>query len=53
MLYTYAYYILQNLHKNFRKILDENYQKFLERFYKCSNSIAKDDFQQQFNKIIY
>jgi hypothetical protein len=47
-----AYHITQNLHKNFRKTLGENYQKFLERFYKCHNSIAKDDFQQQFDKII-
>jgi len=47
-----AYHITQNLHKNLRKILGVNYQKFLEDFYKCRNSLAEDAFQQQFDMLI-
>jgi len=47
-----AYHITQNLHKNLRKTLGEDYQKFLEGFYKCRNSLAEDEFQQRFEKLI-
>ncbi|CAB4416454.1 unnamed protein product [Rhizophagus irregularis] len=47
-----TYHITQNLHKNLRKTLGDDYQKFLEKFYKCRNSLAEDDFQQLFEKII-
>ncbi len=39
-----AFHITQNLHKNFIKALGEDYQKFLNKFYKCRNSIVKEIF---------
>ncbi|CAG8667944.1 2359_t:CDS:2, partial [Ambispora gerdemannii] len=47
-----AYHITQNLHKNLRKVLGEEYQKFLDEFYLCRNSFVEDCFQQRFDKLI-
>ena len=32
--------------------MGSDYQKFLEEFYTCRNSLAEDVFQQKFNKIV-
>ncbi|SRR6266542_1794446 len=48
----YAFHITQNLYKNLRKVLGEDYQRFLNEFYKCHNSIVKEIFQQHFDKLI-
>ncbi|CAG8787590.1 22652_t:CDS:2 [Cetraspora pellucida] len=47
-----AYHITQNLHKNFRKKLGETYQRFLNDFYRCRNSLSKDAFEHYFNNLI-
>ena len=47
-----AFHITQNLHKNLRKALGEDYQRFLNEFYKCRNSIVEEIFQQHFDKLI-
>ncbi|CAB4436064.1 unnamed protein product [Rhizophagus irregularis] len=35
-----AFHITQNLHKNLRKPLGDNYEKFLQDFYRCRNSLV-------------
>ena len=47
-----AFHITQNLHKNLRKALGEDYQRFLDDFYKCRNSIVEEIFQQRFDRLI-
>ena len=39
-----AYHITQNLHKNLRKLLGDNYQRFLTAFYNCRNCVSEDFF---------
>ncbi len=41
----YTFHITQNLHKNLKKVLGEDYQRFLNEFYKCCNSIVEKIFQ--------
>ncbi|CAB4403820.1 unnamed protein product [Rhizophagus irregularis] len=43
-----AFHITQNLHKNLRKTLKNDYQKFLEAFYICRNSLASEIFESRF-----
>src|ERR1700742_2933594 len=47
-----AFHISQNLDKNLRKLLDNEYQSFIHDFYSCRNCIIEEIFQQRFNKII-
>ncbi|CAB5388078.1 unnamed protein product [Rhizophagus irregularis] len=47
-----AYYITQNLHKNLRKLINEDYENFLTAFYSCRNSIAEEVFQIKFDYLI-
>ncbi|CAG8628813.1 1101_t:CDS:2, partial [Scutellospora calospora] len=47
----YAYYITQNLHKNLRKVLGDDYQKFLDSFYLCCYSLVEDNFQKRYEKL--
>lgn len=47
-----AYHISQNLHKNLRKSLSNNYEKFLEDFYRCRNNLSESGFEQLFDKLI-
>ncbi|CAB5383106.1 unnamed protein product [Rhizophagus irregularis] len=35
-----AFHITQNLHKNLRKPLGDHYEKFLQDFYRCRNSLV-------------
>ncbi|PKB93717.1 hypothetical protein RhiirA5_507868 [Rhizophagus irregularis] len=35
-----AFHITQNLHKNLRKPLRDHYEKFLQDFYRCRNSLV-------------
>jgi len=46
-----AFHITQNLHKNLRKSLKDDYQKFLEEFYICRNSLANETFEQRFKNL--
>ncbi|EXX63054.1 hypothetical protein RirG_155940 [Rhizophagus irregularis DAOM 197198w] len=47
-----AYHITQNLHKNLRKLINEDYENFLTAFYSCRNSIAEEVFQIKFDYLI-
>jgi len=47
-----AYHITQNLHKNLRKTLGDDYKNFLTKFYICRNSIAQGSFENQFNALL-
>ncbi|CAB5382680.1 unnamed protein product [Rhizophagus irregularis] len=47
-----AYHISQNLHKNLKKSLSNNYEKFLEDFYRCRNNLSESGFEQLFDKLI-
>jgi hypothetical protein len=47
-----AFHISQNLDKNLKKLLDNDYQSFICAFYSCHNCIVQDVFQQQFDKLI-
>jgi len=47
-----AFHITQNLHKNLRKLLGEDYEKFLQDFYQCRNSLVQVIFHQRFTKLV-
>ena len=47
-----AFHITQNLHKNLRKPLGDQYEKFLQDFYRCRNSLIQTTFQNRFAKLI-
>ncbi|CAB5394861.1 unnamed protein product [Rhizophagus irregularis] len=47
-----AYHITQNLHKNLRKLLGNDYQAFLTAFYSCRNCIVENVFEQWFNNLL-
>ena len=47
-----AFHITQNLHKNLRKPLGDQYEKFLRDFYLCRNSIVQTTFHDRFAKLI-
>lgn len=47
-----AFHITQNLHKNLRKLLGNQYEKFLQDFYKCRNSLVQTTFHNRFMKLI-
>ena len=47
-----AFHITQNLHKNLRKPLGDQYEKFLQDFYRCRNSLIQTTFQNHFAKLI-
>src|SRR3954451_19376217 len=47
-----AFHITQNLHKNLRKPLGDQYEKFLKDFYKYRNSLIQTTFQNRFAKLI-
>jgi len=47
-----AFHITQNLHKNLRKPLGDNYEKFLQDFYRCRNSLVQEKFHQYFMKLV-
>ena len=47
-----AFHITQNLHKNLRKPLEDQYKKFLQDFYRCRNSLIQTTFQNRFVKLI-
>ena len=47
-----AFHITQNLHKNLRKPLEDNYEKFLQNFYLCRNSLIQITFHNHFTKLI-
>ena len=47
-----AFYIMQNLHKNLRKPLGDNYERFLQDFYLCRNSLIQTTFHNRFMKLI-
>src|ERR1051325_2629141 len=47
-----AFHITQNLHKNLRKPLGNNYEKFLQDFYLCRNSLIQATFHNRFMKLI-
>jgi len=49
----YAYHITQNLHKNFKKLLKDTYQKFLKDFYNCYNCYSKDEFKRWFDQLLH
>ncbi|CAG8446756.1 3762_t:CDS:2 [Dentiscutata heterogama] len=46
-----TFHLTQNLHKNLRKVLSNVYQKFLNDFYLCRDSLVEDDFQQRYEKL--
>ncbi|CAG8756272.1 15685_t:CDS:2, partial [Cetraspora pellucida] len=48
-----AYHITQNLHKNFRKSIGDEYQNFLNEFYCCRNSFVENTFNQRFSKLLH
>jgi len=47
-----AFHITQNLHKNLRKLLGDQYEKFLHDFYLCRNSLVQTTFHNRFMKLI-
>ena len=47
-----AFHITHNLHKNLRKPLGGDYEKFLQDFYLCRNSLIKSTFHNRFMKLI-
>src|SRR5207248_11604258 len=47
-----AFHITQNLHKNLQKPLGDQYEKFLQDFYRCRNSLIQTTFQNRFAKLI-
>ena len=47
-----AFHITQNLYKNLRKPLGDNYEKFLKNFYLCRNSLTRTTFHNHFAKLI-
>ncbi|CAB5391400.1 unnamed protein product [Rhizophagus irregularis] len=47
-----VFHITQNLHKNLRKPLGDNYEKFLQDFYRCRNSLVRTIFHNCFTKLI-
>src|SRR5262249_32755254 len=47
-----AFHITQNLHKNLRKLLGSDYEKFLQDFYNCRNSLVQTTFESRFAKLI-
>lgn len=47
-----AFHITQNLHKNLRKPLGDQYEKFLKDFYLCRNSLVQATFHNRFAKLI-
>lgn len=47
-----AFHITQNLHKNLRKPLGDQYENFLRDFYLCRNSLAQATFRDRFAKLI-
>ncbi|CAB4403807.1 unnamed protein product [Rhizophagus irregularis] len=47
-----AFHITQNLHKNLRKRIGKHYDKFLQDFYLCRNSLVRSTFHDRFMKLI-
>src|SRR5581483_818514 len=47
-----AFHITQNLHKNLRKPLGDQYEKFLKDFYLCRNCLIQTTFNSRFTKLI-
>ena len=47
-----AFHMTQNLHKNLRKPLGDNYEKFLQDFYLCRNSLVQKTFNDRFSKLM-
>ncbi|CAG8741547.1 9671_t:CDS:2, partial [Cetraspora pellucida] len=47
-----AFHITQNIHKNLRKQLGNQYEKFLHDFYNCKNSLVQETFQNRFIKLL-
>lgn len=47
-----AFHITQNLHKNLRKPLGDQYEKFIQDFYHCRNSLVHTTFSNRFAKLI-
>jgi len=47
-----AFHITQNLHKNLRKPLGDQYEKFLQDFYQCRNSLVQSTFSNRFTKLV-
>ncbi|GBC14934.2 protein FAR1-RELATED SEQUENCE 5-like [Rhizophagus irregularis DAOM 181602=DAOM 197198] len=50
--YCAFHHITQNLHKNLRKRIGEHYDKFLQDFYLCRNSLVQSTFHDRFMKLI-
>ena len=47
-----AFHITQNLHKNLQKPLGDQYEKFLQEFFLCRNSLVQTTFHSRFAKLI-
>ena len=47
-----AFHITQNLHKNLRKPLGDQYEKFIQNFYHCRNSLVQSTFSNRFSKLM-
>jgi hypothetical protein len=47
-----VFHITQNLHRNLRKPLGNQYEKFLQDFYHCRNSLVHITFSNRFAKLI-
>jgi MULE transposase domain len=47
-----AFHITQNLHKNLRKPLGDQYGKFIKDFYHCRNSLVQSTFSNRFAKLM-
>ncbi|CAG8731230.1 8458_t:CDS:2, partial [Gigaspora rosea] len=46
-----AFHLTQNIHKHLRNSLGSDYSKFLEAFFLCQNSLAKETFEKRFEEI--
>ncbi|CAG8503855.1 882_t:CDS:2 [Cetraspora pellucida] len=42
----YAFHMIQNINKHLRNLLASNYENFIETFYICRNSFAKETFER-------
>ncbi|CAG8791728.1 39133_t:CDS:2 [Gigaspora margarita] len=46
-----AFHLTQNINKHLRNSLGSDYSKFLEAFFLCQNSLAKETFEKRFEDI--